>query len=406
MRDRPARCMAVPRVRIWFSALNHSAHLSLSDILPLAERPVSQPTTLSKRLRKLIDTVQHNERTLQRFQEIEVRLISADDFATFFDVLVNDLAQAFELSIVTLWLDPRVPYIGELLHGDPVPIADHRHLRGSRPDEPVVLLPGEKGAPWLGQIADLPPALREAFFESPDEPLGAAIVPIEIGAGVCAYMSLGSADADRFTADMATDLLQRFAVFVSAGLVNVLHRQRLRRQGVTDALTGLPNRRYFDARLREEIQRATRVAGPVACLFVDIDLFRQFNDNFGHDAGDRALMAIGANIRRTVRQGETVARYGGEEFVVLVQGDTRRASIAAERVRAAVEALVINDDRGAPLHLTVSIGVAARVMKQSSADTAETAQALIDAADRAMHLAKSGGRNRVEAHGAEGGPAA
>ena len=135
------------------------------------------------------------------------------------DQIAAHLAQAFELSIVTLWLDPRVPYIGELLHGDPVPIADHRHLRGNRPDEPVVVLPGEKGAPWLGQLADLPPTLREAFFESPDEPLSAAIVPIEIGAGVCAYMSFGSAETDRFTADMATDLLQRFAVFVSAGLV-------------------------------------------------------------------------------------------------------------------------------------------------------------------------------------------
>jgi diguanylate cyclase (GGDEF)-like protein len=400
------RMMERLRAQIAHKGLNHGAYLSLYVVSNLVERPVSQPNTLSKRLRKLIDTVQHNERTLQRFQQIEVRLISADDFATFFDTLVTDLARAFDLSVVTLWLDPRVPYIGELLHGDPAPVVDHRHLRGGRADEPVVVLPGEKGATWLGQPVDLAPALRAAFFDPADEPQSAAIVPIESGAGVYAYMCLGSADAGRFTADMATDLLQRFAVFVSAGLVNVVHRQRLRRQGVTDALTGLPNRRYFDARLREEIQRAARVAGPVACLFVDIDLFRQFNDTFGHDAGDRALMAVGACIRRSVRQGETVARYGGEEFVALVQGDTRRACVVAERVRAAVEALVVQDDRGVPLHLTVSIGVAAQAMKPSDTNTADTANALIEAADRAMHLAKSGGRNRVEAQRADSGATA
>ncbi|WP_233872347.1 GGDEF domain-containing protein [Paraburkholderia adhaesiva] len=367
---------------------------------------MTEPNTLSKRLRKLIDTVQHNERTLQRFQQIEVRLISVDDFAALLDTLVTDLARAFDLSVVTLWLDARVPYIGELLHGDSGPVADSRNLRGGHADERGLVLPGEPGAAWLGQPTDLPPALRAEFFDPVDEPRSAAILPIESGAGVCAYLCLGSADATRFTADMATDLLQRFAVFVSAGLVNVVHRQRLRRQGVTDALTALPNRRYFDARLREEIQRAARVAGPVACLVIDIDLFRQFNDTFGHDAGDRALMAVGSCIRRTVRQGETVARYGGEEFVALVQGDTRRACIAAERVRAAVEALVIHDDRGAPLHLTVSIGVAARAIKQISTDTSDTANALIEEADRAMQLAKSSGRNRVEAHQADAGAAA
>ena len=175
-----------------------------------------------------------------------------------------------------------------------------------------------------------------------------AVLRIEGGEGVCGYLCMGSADPDRFAAGMATDLLQRFAVFVSAGLVNVAHRQRLRQEGVTDPLTGLPNRRYFDARLREEVQRAARVAAPVACLFVDIDSFKHINDTYGHGVGDRALVAVGACIRRSVRLGETVARYGGEEFVALVQGDARQASVVAERVRASVEGLTVLDDRGTP----------------------------------------------------------
>lgn len=363
---------------------------------------MSQQNTLSKRLRNLIDTVQHNERTLKRFQQIEIRLISADDFATFLDTLVTDLARAFDLSTVTLWLDPDAPYVGELLHGDIAPIPDLRHLRGASADESGAVLPGLRGEPWLGRPADLEPALRAAFFEPEDEPQSVAIVPVEGGAGVCAWLCLGSADPNRFSADMATDLLRRFAVFVGTGLVNVVHRQRLRRQGVTDALTGLPNRRYFDARLREEIQRASRVAAPVACLFVDVDAFRQINDIYGHDAGDRALMAVGACMRRSMRLGETVARYGGDEFVALVQGDMRRACVVAERVRAAVEALEVQDGHGVPLRMTVSLGVSARVMKLDGTDAAEAARTLIDSADRAMYVAKCGGRNRVEAQRTEG----
>lgn len=360
---------------------------------------MSQPNTLSTRLRTLIDTVQQNERALQRFQRIEVRLISADDFGSFLEALVVDLARAFELSIVTLWLDARAPHVGELLHAEPGHVHDARHLRGGDTDELGADLPWPphgRRTPWLGRAADLAPALRAAFFEPGDEPQSVAVLAIEGGEGVCGYLCMGSADPGRFSAGMATDLLQRFAIFVSAGLVNVAHRQRLRQEGVTDPLTGLPNRRYFDARLHEEVQRAARVGASVACLFIDIDSFKQINDARGHAVGDRALVAVGACIRRSVRLGETVARYGGEEFVALVQGDTQQAGIVAERVRTAVEELALLDDRGESLRLTVSVGVAAQVMKPDGLPALDVARALIDAADQAMYRAKRAGRNRVE----------
>jgi diguanylate cyclase (GGDEF)-like protein len=360
---------------------------------------VSQSNTLSTRLRTLIDTVQQNERALQRFQQIEVRLISADDFASFLDALVCDLARAFELSVVTLWLDENAPHVGELLDAAPGHAPNERHLRGGRASqlgEDLPWPPRGRRAPWLGRCADLAAPLRAAFFEPEDEPQSVALLPIEGGEGVCGYLCMGSADPGRFAPGMATDLLQRFAIFVSAGLVNVAHRQRLRQEGVTDPLTGLPNRRYFDARLHEEVQRAARVAAPVACLFVDIDAFKSINDTYGHGVGDRALVAVGACIRRSVRLGETVARYGGEEFVALVQGDTLQARVVAERVRAAVEQLEVLDDAGEPLRLTASVGVAAWVMSPEGPPAAEAARALIDAADQAMYRAKRAGRNRVD----------
>jgi diguanylate cyclase (GGDEF)-like protein len=367
---------------------------------------VSQQNTLSARLRTLIDTVQQNERALQRFQQIEVRLISADDFASFLDALVSDLARAFELSVVTLWLDERAPHVGELLHAEPGLAPDARHLRGGRAEalgSDLPWPPRTRPVPWLGRPAELAPPLRAAFFDPADEPQSVAVLPIEGGEGVCGYLCMGSADPGRFAAGMATDLLQRFAIFVSAGLVNVAHRERLRQEGVTDPLTGLPNRRYFDARLHEEVQRAARIGAPSACLFIDIDSFKHINDTFGHAVGDRALVAVGACIRRSVRLGETVARYGGEEFVALVQGDAQQALVVAERVRAAVEALTVLDDEAEPLKLTVSIGVAAKVMKLDGPPACDVASALIDAADAAMYRAKRAGRNRVECEAATQG---
>jgi diguanylate cyclase (GGDEF)-like protein len=360
---------------------------------------VSQSNTLSTRLRTLIDTVQQNERALQRFQQIEVRLISADDFASFLDALVADLARAFELSVVTLWLDEGAPHVGELLAAEPGHAPDTRVLRGGRASdlgEDLPWPPRGRRTPWLGRPTGLAAPLRAAFFEPEDEPQSVAILAIEGGEGVCGYLCMGSADPGRFAPGMATDLLQRFAIFVSAGLVNVAHRQRLRQEGVTDPLTGLPNRRYFDARLHEEVQRAARVAAPVACLFIDIDAFKPINDTYGHGVGDRALVAVGACIRRCVRLGETVARYGGEEFVALVQGDTQQACVVAERVRSAVEGLAVLDDAGEPLRLTVSVGVAARVMGPDGPPANDAARALIDAADQAMYRAKRAGRNRVD----------
>ena len=200
---------------------------------------------------------------------------------------------------------------------------------------------------------------------------------------------------------MATDILERFASIVTASLDNVAHRERLKQLGMTDSLTGLANRRYFDERLREEIQRAARYSVPVACLFIDVDCFKRINDTYGHLTGDRALAAVAACVRQQVRLGDTLARYGGEEFAALLQGDRSDALVAAERVRHAVERLDLQDDNGERIALTVSIGVAARTIVGGAHEAAAMGQALIEAADRAMYQAKSNGRNRVEVLGDE-----
>jgi diguanylate cyclase (GGDEF)-like protein len=201
-------------------------------------------------------------------------------------------------------------------------------------------------------------------------------------------------------------MLERFTVIVAASLDNVAHREQLERLGATDALTGLPNRRYFDERLREETTRASRYRLPLGCLFIDIDGFKPINDAYGHAVGDRALAMVGACLRKQTRLGDTIARYGGEEFAVLLQGDLKDSLVVAERMRAAVAQLDLRDnespsdspndsaENGKRIPLTVSIGVSAHGMHQG-ADLDSLGRTLVDEADRAMYKAKSGGRNRV-----------
>ncbi|NVE21929.1 DUF484 family protein [Burkholderia glumae] len=372
---------------------------------PNAISPVIEDSSLERHMHALLDTVRHNERVLQRFQQIELRLVSATDFAVFHDTLVEALAQAFELPFVTLWLNEDILLVREMLDAvSRAKPAAQAVLRG-RLDALAGALPGEPGQPWLGAGAELGETALAVLYGGSEVPASVAVLPLHQEHGVNGYLCLGSRDPERFSVGKATDLLERFAAFVSAGVVNVAHREQVARYGMTDMLTNLPNRRYFDSRIHDEMQRSARAKSPVACLFIDVDHFKRVNDTYGHAVGDRALAAIGACIRKTVRHGDTVARYGGEEFVVLVRGDAVHACSVAERVRAAVAALVAAEVRGDPVGLTVSIGVAVGNVGEIADGEAGAATRLVEHADQALYVAKHGGRNCVVLHRAAPEPA-
>lgn len=159
---------------------------------------------------------------------------------------------------------------------------------------------------------------------------------------------------------------------------------------ITDGLTQIYNRRYFQMRLEEEICRSRRYDQPLSLLIIDADKFKGVNDHFGHASGDLVLQELARVLKQSVRETEIVARYGGEEFaIILPQTEETAALSAAERVRASVEKHRFYTVDGNPLRLTVSIGCA------DAPGSAQTAFALIEAADRALLKAKRGGRNRA-----------
>jgi diguanylate cyclase (GGDEF)-like protein len=161
---------------------------------------------------------------------------------------------------------------------------------------------------------------------------------------------------------------------------------KLEELATTDALTGLKNRRKFDAAIDAEWRRAVRHKMPLALLMIDADHFKSYNDTFGHQAGDEMLVGIAICISDSVRRaGDCAARYGGEEFAVLLPGFTEAAAVAvAEMIR-----LKVQQWSGGPTVTTVSIGIAS-LTPAANADWS----ILVKAADRALYAAKANGRNQ------------
>ncbi len=165
----------------------------------------------------------------------------------------------------------------------------------------------------------------------------------------------------------------------------------LERLSVTDALTGLYNRRHLMGTLANEVQRSRRLRRTFSVLLADVDHFKQYNDTHGHLAGDGALVKIAEILRKTTRGVDSVARYGGEEFVVmLIEAPIATALTVAERIRSRVAGEAFEGG-----HMTLSIGAAEY---PAHGDTPEE---LIASADAAMYQAKSGGRDRVVAAGGQ-----
>jgi diguanylate cyclase (GGDEF)-like protein len=165
--------------------------------------------------------------------------------------------------------------------------------------------------------------------------------------------------------------------------------EALDRKASTDALTGLPNRRSFEARQSAEASQFARYGRPFALLILDVDHFKRFNDTWGHEAGDRVLQHVAQLLRASLREVDLPARLGGEEFVALMPETSLAAALeAAERVRRTIESNSVVW-KGRPLSVTASFGVAA------SPDCTLDTERLLPLADAALYAAKAAGRNRV-----------
>ncbi len=221
-----------------------------------------------------------------------------------------------------------------------------------------------------------------------------ASVPLKIGDEVIGVLNL----ADKISGEVfsETDLifLRHFASYASVVIKGAQYyhiAEEMKALSITDALTGLFNRRYFDNRLFEEVQRAIRYESVFTLAIFDIDDFKLFNDTEGHAAGDEILKAVADISRDSIRAIDILSRIGGEEFAIIMpQTDTEEAFLVAERLRKNIKDLIPLSWKKYPKkNITVSIGIA------SYPKHGKDLKGLIRAADRSLYRAKTQGKNRT-----------
>lgn len=186
-------------------------------------------------------------------------------------------------------------------------------------------------------------------------------------------------------------LLKKIGQVIARVLDKILLFQHTKELSITDDLTGLYNRRYFNQRYEREVVRAKRYKRPLTVLMVDIDHFKSFNDINGHLLGDEALKKVAMSLESNLRKADIVARYGGEEFVILLpEIDKSHADQVAEKLRRTIEGKSFPKEQYLPnKNLTISIGFA------TFSEDSLNAKELLELADRALYQAKTEGRNRV-----------
>ena len=232
----------------------------------------------------------------------------------------------------------------------------------------------------------LPPAPAERNYKMPSF----LCCPINIGGRTIGVMSFTDRAGGKPFDKVSLELFQAIAPQLAVAIDRANLKEKageFEQLSVTDALTGLLNRRYIEERLMEEVKRSNRHGFPMSFMMLDVDQFKSYNDQFGHPAGDVALKLVGHVIRETLRGADVAARFGGEEFAILLPQTTgEEAAAIAERIRSNIEHADFPHRR-----VTASIGVAS-----CSAELCVSAD-LVAAADKALYESKRLGRNRVRA---------
>ncbi len=357
--------------------------------------PLQESRDLRRQLNTLIQQARENERVLQRFQDMELCLIGAAGFRDLIEGILYRLCSAFDLSAVTLaLLDPEHEIRQMLLDLD-IGLAACPEVLFLDNQEELFRLLGTSPVPLLGPFNASHGFL---FLPCPTPPASVAILPLARRGGLIGSMNLGSAARGRFVSGTATDFVQRLAAVAAICLENVTNNERLKHIGLTDPLTGVHNRRFFDQRLREETGRALRQGHALSCLLLDVDHFKRVNDTYGHQVGDQVLREVAGRIKLQLRLSDAMARYGGEEFAVLLSetGETLALAVA-ERIRRSISQQPFRLAEAKSLPVTLSIGIATFHDGRPGQDIGVITEGLVAGADRALYQAKESGRNRVVA---------
>jgi diguanylate cyclase (GGDEF)-like protein len=283
---------------------------------------------------------------------LTARLISSPDEAQVYEALREDLPQVGLRTCHVAFFEDQ--------NADPVAVS--------------LLHPLEKEAPVLRfETRQFPPP----GLYPEEEPFSLVLLPMFFQEERMGYVAFDGGNLD----PLATLVRQ-----LASSFKNVEWHAKVLELSLTDGLTGVHNRRYFEIMLQKETERSQRYKRNLAVIMIDIDHFKKYNDTFGHPAGDQALRELAQNIAQGARRGlDVISRYGGEEFaLILPETDLDGARLVGETVRRKIA-----DNRRFLQPTTVSVGIASMQGEQKAPPT------LLERADRALYQAKSQGRNRT-----------
>ncbi len=350
--------------------------------------------SLRQQLEVLLHEAQRNEDKMRRFDRLERRLIGAGSLVELIGLLLSEYKLAFAVEYVTLALVDRDYEVTRILDNGLGKELAFEGLKLFQSPAVLDVLYGETSGPCLG---DFDAHQHQVLFDAPFGAIASvALLPLFRQGELIGSLHFGSASAERYASHYGTDFLERLAEVVAICIESSLSQERLKQLGLTDQLTGVQNRRYFEHRCAVEISQACRYKHPLACMFLDIDKFKRINDTYGHQTGDEVLRSVATEIQGQLRSGDTIARYGGEEFVVLLpQSEVYHAFQIAERIRVRIEQKPFHTASGQLIKVTISIGLSALPTKTGGIEHQELATRLVEAADQALYQAKNTGRNRV-----------
>jgi diguanylate cyclase (GGDEF)-like protein len=353
---------------------------------------------LRRHLDSLTDEASYNQEVLRRFHERELSLLRAETLPELLTSLTEGMQQSFGLPALSLLLvDPDHELRHLLLHDSKGP-DQFQNIRFLDRVENLPTAVNNLSKPLLGPFQ----SEHSTLFPTNDIKLGSvALLPLIRRETLVGCLNLGCRDPKRFTRHHACDFLHHLATIAAVCMESAANREHLVISGLTDALTGLHNRRYLERRLQEEVARAQRYNHPLSCLFIDADHFKRINDKHGHATGDEVLREISLRVRECLRASDMATRFGGEEFTLLLpQTDAEEAINLAERIRLKIYADPIGTRSGSELRVSISIGVSQLVTTgEENCDAA--GDRLLKEADAALYQAKEEGRNRVRLFGSD-----
>ena len=356
---------------------------------------------LQQKLQMFMDQARENEQKMRRFHEQELNLISSRTLPDLIQSILYNYRRSFSLDAVTLVIyDPEYE-IRRILEEEGIRMSDHPSLLFVTQRERLDKLFGDSLDPRLGSYdKDQHQFLFNQLSQGYMPLRSVALLPLIRYGELIGSFNLGSFSAERFAEASGTEFLQRLATIVAICIENATNNERLKRVGLTDPLTRINNRRFFDQRLNEEIGRSMRANEPISCLFIDIDHFKSINDEHGHQQGDFILREVARLIREQLRNCDVIARYGGEEFSVLLANTPEQiAWDVAERIRSSIDQYSFHlPETDKSIRVSVSIGIATLAALQGLEDVNKLGHVLVENADHALYDAKSDGRNCVKSY--------